>query len=105
MVGGGVASGQIESVPRLNPFLSNVRNNAAMFLAANPQGEAEAVALLEEGLRLEPQSAKLHNTFGILHAEHGRFTEARRHRERALEIEPRYEEARQNLQRLATMGR
>ncbi len=59
---------------------------------------------LKEGLRLEPRSAKLHNTFAILYAERGRFAGARAHWQHALEIEPRYEEARRNLQRLDQMG-
>jgi tetratricopeptide (TPR) repeat protein len=96
---------QLQIALRLDPHLNHARNNAAMLLAGTPGREDEARLLLEEGLRLDPRSAELHNTLAILHAQHGRFAEARAHWEQALEIEPRFDLARQNLQRLQQMGR
>ncbi len=99
------ALGHLETALRLNPRLVRARSNAAMVLASAPGREGEAVALLEEGLRLEPRSVELHNTLAILHAQGGRFAEARTHWEAALALNPRFEDARQNLRRLEEMGR
>jgi Tfp pilus assembly protein PilF len=56
----------------------------------------EAAARYREAAGLDPADAPLHNEFGELLMGHGELAEALEQFERALTIDPRNEEARQN---------
>ena len=48
-------------------------------------------------MRLKPDYAKAHNNLAIAYAGQGRFAEAKEHWERAVALDPGYEDARKNL--------
>jgi tetratricopeptide (TPR) repeat protein len=67
-------------------------------LALRDQGEADqAIAHLEESVRISPRYAEAHNNLGTVLGQQGRYAEAIREYMKALEIKPDYTFARSNL--------
>lgn len=79
-------------------------NNLA--IALNEEGKtAEAIANLQEAVRLRPSYGVAHFNLATLYAKAGRFDEAARHQHEAVRLYPRFADARNNLgQILATRG-
>jgi len=66
---------------------------------------SEAIPLYRAAIRQRPNDAELLNGLGAAQAERNNFAAARSYFERALEIDPDYEEAQQNLSRLNRLER
>ena len=58
----------------------------------------EAMDYYQQALRLDPNSAEVHNDLGLLLVQQGNLQEARLHFEEALKLRPDYSSARQNLE-------
>jgi tetratricopeptide (TPR) repeat protein len=68
--------------------------------ALNFQGKsAEAIKMLEEITRQNPNFPEAHNTLGLIYAEQNRRQEAIAQFQRALQINPNFAPARSNLER------
>ena len=65
---------------------------------------AGAVASLERAVKLDPDDKESLSRLGVAYARTGRLDEARRSWEQALTIDPQFEAARQNLERLRQMA-
>jgi Flp pilus assembly protein TadD len=77
----------------------------ALQLLSLPQRQADAALHAQEALRIRPDYAEAHNCLAIILAQQGRLGEARDHWERALQLNPGYETARENLSRLDQITR
>jgi Flp pilus assembly protein TadD len=66
-------------------------------LAGVPGRAPDAIAHLEEALRLRPDFAEAHNNLAVLYAGSGRLSDAISHLETALKLQPSFEDARKNL--------
>jgi Flp pilus assembly protein TadD len=80
-----------------------VHYNLALCLAGQPGRQEEAVSHAAEALRLKPDYLEAHNALAIMYAQQNRFDLARHQWEQALQVDPNYEIARQNLRRLEQM--
>jgi tetratricopeptide (TPR) repeat protein len=79
-----------------NPGASMAPINLGMWLQQRGRS-AEAVALLEHALALEPEDAEIHGNLGIALASLGRRADARAHLERAAALAPASPQAQNNL--------
>lgn len=89
-----------QEVLRINPKLAWVHHNLALTLAADPAQHVTAIHHCEEALRLQPDYLEAMNSLGILHAQQGDVARARALWVRALQLDPQFEPARQNLRLL-----
>jgi tetratricopeptide (TPR) repeat protein len=88
-----------------DPRGTMARVNLGMWLYGEGRAE-EAVAALQDALRLEPNDAEVHGNVGIVLASLGRRDAAREHLERALALSPESAQAHSNLGNLlAAEGR
>ena len=94
-----------ETALRLNPALAGVHHNLANQLAQIPGREAEAISHGEAGLQLEPGNVDACNTLAILYARQGQLGKAEALWEKALQLNPNFEPARQNLRLLEQMSK
>ena len=65
--------------------------------AIDAQDWETAISKLEEVLRSTPNSAKAHFLLGNVYAQQDQFTKAEEHFNKALELDPKYVDARSNL--------
>lgn len=93
-----------EAAVRLNPDLAGAQAHLASVLSSLPERRAEALRHAQAAVRLEPGDAEARNILGILYAEGGELAKARREWQRALQINPRFTDARRNLERLAQLA-
>ncbi|HEU5080818.1 MAG TPA: tetratricopeptide repeat protein [Opitutaceae bacterium] len=91
---------EFKAALRLNPNLAAAHHNLARFLAGRPGREAEMLEHAEAAVRLAPNSAEMRNTLAVIYAQRGQFDKARFEWIEALRLNPDYEIARRNLQRL-----
>ena len=90
----------MERAARLNPAnLENLINMATAYLHLGQTDQTERV--LRALLAQNPRYAAAHNLYGILDLQRGRPLDARRHLEKAVEIEPELAEPYMNLGLLA----
>jgi FkbM family methyltransferase len=89
----------VESALRDNPHLAEAKQNLAQMQSERIRAEA-AAASYAEALTLHPNSPQLLVKLGTLHAQHGSHEQARLLLERAMQLEPQNEEARNALQAL-----
>ena len=86
----------LENVVEEAPDVSGPRIDLG--IARRHSGDLEAAEQhLVEALALNPNHPVIHNELGIVYRQTGRFSEARRSYEAALEIYPGYHHARRNL--------
>ena len=88
-----------ETALGLDPSAKAHRNLGMALLYARKL--PEAVAQLEEAVRLEPDFAQAHEFLGNALAVQGRKTEAAAHYQRALQLEPGNEKVRRSLESLS----
>ena len=79
-----------------NPAAWLAHNNLGLILSENGNVD-EAIAHLDEALRLFPDYVEAHNNLGIALAGQGRTDEAIRHYTRALQLQPNHPEVHTNL--------
>jgi predicted O-linked N-acetylglucosamine transferase (SPINDLY family) len=95
-------AGNLAEAERLcRKICSTVPDHAATFhllgMVAHQRGREDAADLIGRAVALAPDSAEMHNDFGVVLGAHGRVAEAVASFSRATEINPRYTEARINL--------
>ncbi|MGA2692007.1 MAG: tetratricopeptide repeat protein, partial [Opitutaceae bacterium] len=100
-----VALGHYEEALRIDPNVAWVHLALALQLSAIPGRDADAISHAEAALRLHPDYPEAYNCLGIVYAQEGRLDAARENWERALQIKPDYETARENLAMLERMLR
>ena len=100
-----VALGHYEEALRIDPNVAWVHLALALQLSAIPGRDADAISHAEAALRLHPDYPEAYNCLGIVYAQEGRLDAARENWERALQIKPDYETARENLAMLEKMLR
>ena len=71
--------------------------NLCAVASANLGEQAQALALYQKALRLDPKNGALHHNYGVLVEQLGRYQEALRHFQRSLELQPDFPEAYINL--------
>ena len=94
-----------EEALRINPDLARVHFSLAMRLATLPGRQDDAIRHAEAGLALDPANLEARNGLAILYVQVGRLRDARAQWEKAVELDPDYEAARENLRRLDQMTR
>jgi tetratricopeptide (TPR) repeat protein len=92
-----------EAALQINPNLAWVHFNLALHLSQISGREAEAIAHGEEALRIKPDYLEALNCLAIIYARQGWPDKARANWEKALQLNPNYEDARQNLRMLERM--
>ncbi|HUG10177.1 MAG TPA: tetratricopeptide repeat protein [Opitutaceae bacterium] len=92
-----------ESALRIDPSLAWVHFNLALHLAQFPDHAAEAAAHYEKALKIKPDYLDALNGLAILFAQQGRYEDARTRWMEALELDPGYQKARENLRLLEQM--
>lgn len=95
---------QYDAALEIDPSLFWVHFNLASQLARLPDHRDDAAAHFQEAIRLKPDYADALNGLAILYAQQGRFEEARTSWQRALQIDPNYQAARENLRRLEELA-
>ena len=97
------AEEELTEAARLDSSYANARASLGQAIAAQGLSRLdEAITHYREALRLNPMNAETSNYLGAALAEQGKFEEARIWFMRAIEIDPGYARARQNLERLTT---
>jgi Flp pilus assembly protein TadD len=99
------AIAQAEAMLRKRPDSAEAHHSLGILLAQTPGREAEALPHFREAVRLEPSNPGALNSLGIACAQAGRLEEARAAWVRALEIDPEYRQARENLHLLEQVQR
>ncbi|MEZ5277437.1 MAG: tetratricopeptide repeat protein [Opitutaceae bacterium] len=94
-----------EEALRIKPDLARVHFSLAMRLATLPGRQDDAIRHAEAGLALDPVNLEARNGLAILYVQVGRLRDARAQWEKAVELDPDYEAARENLRRLDQMTR
>jgi len=95
------AIGHYEAALRTAPDMADVHNNLAV--ALTKQGRLDdAVTEFLEAIRANPGGASFHYNLAVTLIQRGDSVQARRHLESALELNPRFEAARQALGALAS---
>lgn len=97
------AIAQAEAMLRGRPDDAEIHHSLGILLAQTPGREVESLPHFREAVRLEPSNPGALNSLGIACAQAGRFDEARAAWARALEIDPEYQQARENLRLLEQM--
>lgn len=94
------AVAEYEAALRLAPTHLKATINLGLALTKLPSRTEDARRHYEAALAAHPESAVLHNNFAILLANAGDRVRARTHFERAVQLDPNYTAARDNLARL-----
>jgi protein O-mannosyl-transferase len=94
-----------EAALRIEPNLAWLHLGLAMQLSQMPGREAEAITHVEEALRIKPDYPDALNALAIIHAQQGQLEKARTYWEKALQIDPNFAPARQNLDLLERMAK
>lgn len=95
-------AGRLEDAERLcRSVCAAAPNNARAFhfagVVAHQLGRNDAAALIGRAVAIAPDFAEAHNDRGVIFAANGLFAEAVPSFERAVQINPKYVEARGNL--------
>lgn len=91
---------------RLNPDFAEAHNNIALLLATIPNRQMEALHHFETAARLLPESAVVHfNLARVLENFADKKAEAESHYLKATSLDPRFQAARDSLERLRNSGR
>ncbi|MCC7325670.1 MAG: tetratricopeptide repeat protein [Burkholderiales bacterium] len=83
----GAAEGEYRRVIEMDPYLAPAYNALASVLSAQRRN-ADAEAVLREGLRKAPDNGDLHSSLGLLLAEEGRDADAAAQMEHAAKLSP-----------------
>ncbi|HJW72641.1 MAG TPA: tetratricopeptide repeat protein [Geothrix sp.] len=100
LVDGVLARFPVQRKPALLSALALILALGGMTVMRNRAYTTE-VTLWEDTIRKSPYKARPHNNLGYAYEREGRAIEARREYQRALDLDPHYDLARRNLQRLA----
>jgi len=90
---------------RLNPAQATAHCHLAYVLTQIRGRETEAIDHYQAALRIRPGFLDAHNGLAIAYVQLGRLAEAKAEWETALQIDPNYQTARNNLRRLEQMPR
>lgn len=100
----GALWGELVHVARVLPVARRIGVAVAVLLVIGTAWRnldyRNAIALWESTVRVSPSNPRAHNNLGIAYESSGRLVDARVEYAAALVLEPRYEDARQNLQRV-----
>lgn len=86
-----------EAALRLRPDWAAAHTNYAIFLSGLPDRLPEAIARFEEAVRLQPEVPRAHFNLAGAYYRAERPADAIRHLERAIELDPAFDEARRAL--------
>jgi tetratricopeptide (TPR) repeat protein len=101
----GDANLAIEYLTRAARDAPDAATLGALGLALGMQGKrAEAIAALEQAVRLDPTNVAGHLNLAVAYAQAGRLPDARREAQTALDLKPDYERARNLLDALKKAG-
>ena len=92
-----------EQALRLNPDMAVAHQNLAQLLVNTPGRGAEAIHHAEQAVRIQSTNPDVLNTLAIIHAQLGNLNSAKLSWQKALELEPNFTTARENLKRLEQM--
>jgi tetratricopeptide (TPR) repeat protein len=92
-----------EAAVQINPEFAPAHYDLAILFSEIPGREADAIRHAEGVLRLDPSNVEAHNLLAVIYAQQGLLDQAKTHWEKALQLDPGYETARENLRMLEEM--
>lgn len=88
---------------QIRPDFVAAHYELALLLAEMPDRQTEALHHAIEAVRLDSQNVETYNLVAAIHAQLGSFSEAKSYWEKALQLDPNYETASENLRLLKEM--